>query len=907
MNVVGRDAERAAVGRMLAARSGGLLLAGEPGIGKTVLWEAGVREAREAGWRTLVHRSAQAEAGMAFAGLSDLLGPVFDDVADALATPRRRALEVALLLAEPGPVPPDSRVLGLALLDVLRALATESPVLVALDDVQWLDASSAAVVAMAVRRLEDERIAVLATRRTEPGEQSTAGAREWRLDPLALRPLNLSATHRLLRDALGVELARPTLVAVHEAAGGNPFFALELARATDRDGPVHVPDSLRELLSDRLDQLPPATQDLLLDMAALARPTLALVTGGQPDREAALDAAVVDRIVRVDGTEVRFAHPLLASLTYDRSPPGRRRAVHAGLADLVADPEERARHLALAASETRDATLAAALDDAGAHAAARGATAAAAELAQLAVRHTPLDDHDALVRRRIGAGLLHHQAGDIEGAGAIYDDLLNELPPSPQRAHVLFAAAVTERRPVPRRIAMLEEALGVVGEDDAVAAEVLGYLAINRWLGGDLTTGLRDARRGLAHAEAVGDARLLATAIARIAFLEPFALEETPGLLDRGLALERRFDHPMRVQDSPSFSLGCRLLHTDRPDEARDVMLQYLEGAERRGDEVARAFCLILLIYNAGAAGDLEGAVRHAEAALQLTDQLAAPQLCLLSLYFGAQALVELGRLDEADEGAACAVAIAREIGDVTHGTAVEGVLGRVAFLHGALDTAHAMLDGMPDRVLGSGHVHPYYVPWSELIETHIALGDLRRAEELLDQLDGVAARATRHSRSVAARSRGLLLLAQGDDAGAIAAFERALQEAGDLYPLERGRTLLALGTAHRHARRTRDARTTLEGAVTLFDAAGARLWREKAAAELGRVSGRRPHGDGLTAAELRVAELAAQGKQNKEIAATLFLGVSTVEMHLSRAYRKLGVRSRTELAGRLRDAAPNL
>jgi DNA-binding CsgD family transcriptional regulator len=216
-------------------------------------------------------------------------------------------------------------------------------------------------------------------------------------------------------------------------------------------------------------------------------------------------------------------------------------------------------------------------------------------------------------------------------------------------------------------------------------------------------------------------------------------------------------------------------------------------------------------------------------------------------------------------------------------------------------------MDRVPGWFMRGGHVQPSYTPWSELIETHLALGDLDRAQELLRTLDDIAPRADRAARTVAGRSRGLLLLARGDDRAAVAALTHALQEEGGMYPLERGRTLLALGTAHRHARRNRDARAALEEAAGVFETTGARIWHEKATAELTRISGRRPRVEGLTPAELRVAELAAQGKHNKEIAATLFLSVGTVEMHLSRVYRKLGVRSRTELAGRLRNDTPNV
>ena len=297
-----------------------------------------------------------------------------------------------------------------------------------------------------------------------------------------------------------------------------------------------MPDNLRELLSGRLDRLPVATQTILLDAAALARPTVDLVATdvGQLD---ALDAAVVDGFVSVHGSEIRFAHPLLASLTYDRSPPGQRRAVHARLAQRVSDPEERARHLALAARHTQDAQLAADLDTASDRAAARGATAAAAELIELAVQHTPTADGQRLIARRITAGQLHHRAGDIDRAADIYEELLAELPAGPLRADVLYAHALTQRPDVRSRIALCEDALALVADDDRRAAEVLGFLAISRWLGGEVAQGLADAREGLRRAEDVGDARLLATAVARVGWLEIWQLDSTPGLLDRGREL----------------------------------------------------------------------------------------------------------------------------------------------------------------------------------------------------------------------------------------------------------------------------------------------------------------------------------------------------------------------------------
>ena len=388
--VIGRDHELHSIEAFLERINDGpvaLVLSGEAGIGKTILWEAGVEQATERYGRVLSHRSVEAEALLSFAGLSDLLAPVFDDVAPALAPLRRRALEVALLLAEPGNESSDPRAIGLALLDVLRMLVEDSPVVVALDDVQWLDTSSAAVLQIALRRLRDERVGLLATLRKMPGvaapfELERAFPDE-RLQRLWVGPLSLGALHHLLREQLGLELTRPELARVQETAGGNPFFALELGRELIRTNTraaagrtLRVPESLHELLGGRLARLPTETFAVVLHAAALARPTVEVVALAHGDREVvleALDAAVREGVVELEDSRIRFAHPLLASICYEQAPVRMRRSVHETLAGAVMDLEERARHLALAA-EGPDAAVASELDAAAERAAARGAS-----------------------------------------------------------------------------------------------------------------------------------------------------------------------------------------------------------------------------------------------------------------------------------------------------------------------------------------------------------------------------------------------------------------------------------------------------------------------------------------------------------------------------------------------------
>ena len=302
--IIGREEELAAVEAFLDGVEQGpcaLVLSGEPGIGKTVLWEGGLEEARLRS-RVLICRGVEAEASLSFAGLSELLGDVLEEVGSSLVLPRRRALEVALLLAEPGETPLDPHAVGLAVLDVVRAVAERGPMVIALDDVQWLDPASAGAIQIALRRLREEPLGLFATLRLGPElgsplelERSFPGER---LERLTLGPLSVGALHRLLEERLGLELNRSELARVQEATAGNPFFALELGRelvrTNTRPAPgqaLRVPDSLRELLGGRLARLPGETLDVLLLVAALARPNVDVVAAAHGDRDRVLRGA----------------------------------------------------------------------------------------------------------------------------------------------------------------------------------------------------------------------------------------------------------------------------------------------------------------------------------------------------------------------------------------------------------------------------------------------------------------------------------------------------------------------------------------------------------------------------------------------------------------------------------------
>ncbi len=398
--IVGRRGELVALAEFLEALPAGgsaLLFEGDAGIGKTALWQEGSRLARERGMRVLTARAAQSELQTSFATVADLFAPVLEETLPRLVPVQRRSLEVAFLIREPDGPPPEARLIATALLSIVRILVEQRPLLFAIDDAQWVDTSSADLLRFVFRRLEGEPVGVLATVRGLPVEapfeldRAFAGFRR-----LRVAPLSVGAIHRLLWGRLSLNLARPVLARVHEATGGNPFFALEVGRALadgtiSADG-VHVllPESLRALVAERLGALPAQVRETLVAVAALGAPSVTLLEPLAPTAVADIELACQRRVLELDGDRIRFTHPLLAPVCYEGMPLHRRRRLHRRLADLNVDPEERARHLAISAAGP-DEEIAAELDAAAAHARARGAALAAAELAERAITLTPPD------------------------------------------------------------------------------------------------------------------------------------------------------------------------------------------------------------------------------------------------------------------------------------------------------------------------------------------------------------------------------------------------------------------------------------------------------------------------------------------------------------------------------------
>jgi predicted ATPase len=341
VEVVGREEELSALSAFLDRRATAdgpiaIALEGDAGIGKSTLWRAAVEDGRERGLRVLSLRPAESERALAHAGLGDLLDGVLDDVLPALTPPQRRALEVALLVADADARPVDQRALGVAVRSALELLARDGLV-VAIDDLQWLDASSASALGFALRRLAESDITLLWTRRLGEPEQSSAVENSFdpdRIVRLRVGPLSVGATHQVLRTLHAGGVPRPTLLRLHAVSGGNPFYALELARALGEEGavrdptqPLPVPERLEELVAARLDGFAGATREALVLASADARVTPAQLAGAGIEAEA-LGPALDERVIELVGGSVRFTHPLLASVLYQSLPSGERQRVH---------------------------------------------------------------------------------------------------------------------------------------------------------------------------------------------------------------------------------------------------------------------------------------------------------------------------------------------------------------------------------------------------------------------------------------------------------------------------------------------------------------------------------------------------------------------------------------------------
>ena len=912
----GRDTEVQRIAELLdAAREGtsaALLLSGEPGIGKTALLEHAAAGA--AGFLVLRARGYESERDLPYAGLHALLGPALG-LRNRIPDVQSQALGTALALEPPAPHDPFAVPAGV--LSLLAAAAEDQPVLAVVDDAHWLDDESLRAVLFAARRLGAEGLVLLVAARSDEARGIDAAG----LPTLRLGRLDDEAARALIeQEAGGVD--DTVAEALISLAAGNPLALHELPRAlseAQRKGteplPTGIPagSGIERAFSRRIAELPEPSRHALAVAATLETGRLDECLAAV--REAGLDPSDLDApegagLVSIEGSTVTFRHPLLRTLAYQTAPPSERRRAHAAVAAVVGDPTVRAWHLSSAAVGP-DEEVAAALDEAAAIARRLGAPAAAALAAARAAELTP--DAEARLRRLVAAASDHAEAGRVDLALERVAEAEALAPDGDVAAELRMLRGRAETRggrAVEGRSRIVAEADRVQEGNPVGAAALLLEAGIADLMLGDSFTMIETADR--AHALADGRSPEVASlaVLERAVALAPIGgAQESERLLDELQPLLLEGDPLPPYAELLTFA-GQVATWFERFGLAEALLRRQIDAARAASAAGRLPYPLAALSYLNWRRGRWSQALADAEEAVRLARDTG--QIAQLSNALCALAWVQSGR-GEAQAAAAHnqeALHLIEAMGGRSpFAIYVHASLGFASLTEERYDAAVENLQraqGIFDELGGAEPSVLLFEP--DRVEALIRTGRRDDAVVALQQLEGQAQSTGRTwAHAVTARCQGLL----AGDADFRAHFGRALEWHGKAdMPFETARTRLAFGERLRRAGNRADSRPELEAAGAIFERLGAKPWLRRAEAEL-RSSGRtvRPRdaaGDELTPSELQVALRVAEGLTNREVAGVLFLSPKTVEHHLSSIYRKLGVRSRTELARRMTaDAEP--
>jgi DNA-binding CsgD family transcriptional regulator len=854
------------------------------------------------------------ELPLEFAALADLLEAVPGALVDGLPGPQRRAVEVAVLRREVSPLSIDPRTIATAVLAIVRNMAADRPVVLLVDDIPWLDAASARVVSFVMRRAGAAPVGLIAASRTEWLVDQPSSAIDSidpdRVEHLQLQAMSLGALREMFKSRLGLDQSRTSLLRLHRTSGGNPLFAMQLAAQAPGGPsphvPISIPDAMYGLVSERLASLSVGEQDVLLVSALCSGPTHDIVRAAAVAPERAdddLDAVVRLRILTEQDAGLGFSHPLLRSAVVGAATPRERRAVHGRLASVVDRPEARLRHLALGAAG-RDETAASAAEEAATVAAARGANETAADLAELAVSLTPSDRMEDHYRRVSLEAQWRFEASDPARACSLLEDTLQALERGPLRASTVCNLARYQGyrgKSLKDWDAMLTSALDEVEDDDSLRAAILhdiGFVASNM---GNAPRALEYSATALECAVRAGDGlreSLLCASEAFTRFCGGEGVRED--LVARALSAPAP---PAMVSMELRPRYVIALLRGLSDDIAGSRQLYELEytTAKEYGIETTLPILLYAFVFTEAYAGNWTRAESLATEGCELAEEVASP--AGVAFMLSARALVNAyrGRIDAAlaDAERSMELARAQDIAGVA-AFALQSVGPALLSVGDAFGT-HELLGPPALTALIAGSSEPGLVRFvADDIEALVRIGDLDAADESLVPYESRAVELGRGSAIAAAgRSRGLLCAARGELALAESAIETALEvHRGLAMPFEQARTLLVAGEVHRRARHRSLAQSRLQAALEIFEHLGAPRWADRARDQLSHLGIRRaPAGSALTAGERQVADLAAIGLTNPQIAARLFMSQRTVEAHLSRVYRKLGVATRTEMA----------
>ncbi|MFE0150833.1 AAA family ATPase [Nonomuraea sp. NPDC059007] len=845
----GRKDELVAIERLLGtAREGGsgaLVLRGEPGVGKSALLEHAGRAAD--GFALLRGSAVESESELPFAALHQILLPLLDelDALDALPEPQAAAVRTAFGLATDGVA--DRFMIGLA---TLTLLAENAPLLCLIDDAQWLDQASAEALLFAARRLHAEGVVILVSARDEA---SLAGLPELRVEGL-----DRAAAHALLARHLP-GLPPHVRDRVVEESGGNPLALLELpASAAAEVGPLPLPRRLQEAFGQRIAVLPSRARSALVVAAAADTGELGTILAATRELGLPDDAlAQAEGLVSVQGSAVSFRHSLTRAAAYQSAGFVERLAVHRALAATAADPDRRAWHLAAAATGP-DEEVAAGLEAAAERARDRTGYAAAAAALERAAHLTP--DPERRLRRLTAAAQTATDAGQNGRAGGL-----------------------------------VEEALRLSGDPDALAT-LRAKVAFEDGDPGAAYTILIEAA-----GRAEGEARVrLLTDAARAAWTraDPAGMRRAHGLLAE-----------LPGQESLAAAIGgaAELMSGDPGEGLRILRENVAAMPQRREGLVGERLATVMVDFFSG------DFARSRETMLVLAGEFRRRGMIgWLAGVLGTLAEAEffLGRFHEAAASVDETIRIAGDTGQRRREAHARGLLAVLAAVRGEeekgegewAERAGALLDlgrgrfeaalERMEQLTGQNHAL-YFAP--DQVEAAVRLGRPERAAEPLERFERWA-RAAGQPWADAVLARCRALLAEDPEE------QFALAVRDGARPFEQARSRLLFGEWLRRERRKAEARTQLRAALETFERAGAHPWAEHARAEL-RAAGEtaaRAAPDAmaaLTPQELQVVRLAATGATNKEIGAQLFLSPKTVGHHLYRAFPKLGVATRTELA----------
>ncbi len=828
------------------ARDGGsgvLVVRGEPGVGKTALLDQARQEAAQ-GFLVLRGAGVATESELPFAALHQILRPLLDRL-DDLPEPQAAAMRTAFGLATGGVA--DRFMIGLA---TLTLLADNAPLLCLVDDAQWLDRASAEALLFTARRLHAEGVVVLASARDDA---ALAGLPELRVEGL-----DRTAALELL-DGSVPGLPPHVRDRVVEESGGNPLALLELpAAAAGEPGPLPLPRRLQEAFEKRIAGLPPQARSALVVAAAADSGELGTILAATRELGLPDDAlAQAEGLVTVRGATVTFRHSLTRAAAYQGAGFIERLAVHKALARTATDPDRRAWQLAAAATGP-DEEAAAGLEAAAGRARERTGYASAAAALERAAHLTP--DPERRLRRLTEAAQVAADAGQNGRAGALVGEALL-LTADPDALATLRAKVAFE-------------------DGDAQAAYTILIEAAVRAGGEERTRLLADAAR------------------AAWTLADPDGMRRVHELLGA-----------MPGQEALAAAIGgaAELMSGDPGEGLRILRANVAAMPQRRAGMVGERLATVMVDFFGG-----DFARSHETMRVLAAEFRRRGMIGWLAGVLGPLAEAEffLGRFHEAAATVDETVRIARDTGQRQREVHARGLLALLAAVRGEeaggegewADRAGALLE------LARGHFGPalermeqlagdnhalYFVP--DQVEAAVRMGSPDRAAAPLDRFERWA-RAAGRPWAEAALARCHALLAEEPEPY----FALAVRE--DERPFEQARSRLLFGEWLRRERRKAEARTQLRAALETFESAGARPWAEHARNELRAAgeSGAQAAPDALAALtpqELQVVRLAATGATNKEIGAQLFLSPKTVGHHLYRAFPKLGVSTRTELA----------